>query len=82
MNKEEIEKITEIINDYKNQSNKDLERAMDFISNEFESTKQKVIVMTHHLDKLENTYNLILKEHSTRNGVKWESNYISRWGNW
>ena len=63
-------KITEIINDYKNHSNKDLEKAMDFISNEFESTKQKVIVMTHHLDKLENTYNLILKEHSTRNGVK------------
>ena len=70
MNQEEIEKITEIINDYKNQSNKDLEKAMDFISNEFESTKQNVIVMTHHLDKLENTYNLILKEHSTRNGVK------------
>lgn len=70
MNQEEIEKITEIINDYKNQSNKDLEKVMDFISNEFESTKQKVIVMTHHLDKLENTYNLILKEHSTRNGIK------------
>ena len=62
MNQEEIKKITEIINDYKNHSNKDLEKVMDFISNEFESTKQKVIVMTHHLDKLENTYNLILKQ--------------------
>jgi hypothetical protein len=70
MNQEEVKKITEIIEDYKNQSNKDLEKAMDFISNEFESTKQKVIVLTHHLDKLESTYNAILKEHTTRNGNK------------
>jgi|Laugresu1bdmlbsd_1035121.scaffolds.fasta_scaffold329424_2 hypothetical protein len=70
MDQKELEQITELIQDYKNQSNKDLEKIMDFISNEFETTKEKVISLTHYLDKLENTYNVILKEHSSRNGNK------------
>jgi len=70
MNTKELETITKMIEDYKNQSNKDLEKIMDFLNNEFNTTKEKVILLTHHLDKLENTYNVILKEHTSRNGNK------------
>ena len=70
MNTKELETITKMIEDYKIQSNKDLEKIMDFLNNEFNTTKEKVILLTHHLDKLENTYNVILKEHTSRNGNK------------
>jgi hypothetical protein len=47
--------------------NKDLQLAMDFIQEDFKFTKENIIKLTHHLDKLENTYNLLHKEHSERN---------------
>jgi protein tyrosine phosphatase len=64
----ESKKILEIVNDYKNRSNKDLELAMDFISADFNNTKETVIKMINHIDKLEKTYNILLKEYNKRNG--------------
>lgn len=59
--------ILDIISDYKSSSNKQLEKAMGFIMLDFNNTKENVIKMTKHLDKLENTYNKLLKEYKSRN---------------
>ena len=60
--------ISEIIREHKSKSNKDLVVAMEFIKKDFELTKESVIKMTDHLDKLEIAYNTILKEYKSRNG--------------
>jgi hypothetical protein len=62
--------IIKIINEHKERPNKDLMLAMDFIQEDFEMTKDTVIKLTHHLDKLENTYNLLYKEYSERTKSK------------
>lgn len=64
--KESAEKVLKIVKDYKLQSNKDLIFAMDFIKEDFEQTKETLIKLTTHLDKLELTYNTILKEYENR----------------
>lgn len=67
MNKKETaEKVLNIAKDIKSHSNKDLIFAMDFIQEDFSKTKETLITLTHHLDKLENTYDLILKEYESR----------------
>jgi hypothetical protein len=58
--------ILQIIKEHKERSNKDLTLAMDFIKEDFEMAKNTVIKVTHHLDKLENTYNLLHKEYTSR----------------
>ena len=64
--KEDAEKVLRIIKDYKSQSNKDLIFALDFMKEDFEFTKETLIKLTHHLDKLELSYNTILKEYENR----------------
>jgi hypothetical protein len=64
--KEDAEKVLNIVKDYKSQSNKDLVFAMDFMKEDFEQTKETLIKLTHHLDKVELTYNTILKEYESR----------------
>ena len=66
MDTETKEKLGQIINDYRNRSNSDLIFAMDSINKEFESTKEYVIKLTHHLDYLEKHYNDILTEYKQR----------------
>jgi D-serine dehydratase len=63
---EELKKIIEIINDHKTKSNKDLIKAIDFIKNDFEKTKDNMLVLESHLSKLESTYNILLKEYKKR----------------
>ncbi len=65
-NHQKSEKAKEIIKDFKNSSNKDLSFVMDFIQEDFTLTKESLIKLTHHLDKLELTYNTILKEYQSR----------------
>jgi hypothetical protein len=64
---EEAKKALEIIKDFKNRPNKDLVFVMDFITEDFELTKKSLIKLTEHIDKLEHSYNLILKEFNARN---------------
>lgn len=64
--KQDAEKAIKIIKDFKSHSNKDLQFVMDFINEDFNSTKETVIKLTHHLDKLELTYNTIKKEYDSR----------------
>ena len=68
--KETSEKALNIIKEYKTQSNKDLIFAMDIIQKDFNVTKETLLKLTHHIDKLESTYDLILKEFEsiTKNG--------------
>jgi hypothetical protein len=63
---EELKKIIEIINDHKTKSNKDLIKAIDFIKNDFEKTKDNMLVLESHLSKLESIYNILLKEYKKR----------------
>lgn len=63
------EQIKEIIFNYKSKSNKDLVIALDFLSKEFEITKNTVIELTKKIDKLESTYNKILKEYESRQSI-------------
>lgn len=58
--------VLEIIKDFKNRPNKDLVKAMDLIIQDFDYTKNTVILLSRHLDKLELTYNSILKEYNNR----------------
>ena len=68
--KEKSEKAVKIIKDYKASSNKDLIFVMDFIQEDFKLTKDTLIKLTEHLDKLELTYKTILKEYETRTNKK------------
>jgi GTP:adenosylcobinamide-phosphate guanylyltransferase len=71
MNKEDIAKKTiEVINTPSNSSNSDLQMAMDVVQKDFETVKNDIIKLTYHLDSLEETYNKLLKEYNTRNGVR------------
>jgi hypothetical protein len=62
------EKIINIIKEYKSSPNKDLIFAMDFIQEDFNKTKESIIKLTEHLDKIEMIYNQILTEYQNRNG--------------
>ena len=68
--KEESEKVSRIIKEHSNCSNKDLTFAMDFIKEDFDLTKESLIKLTYHLDKLENSYNLLLQEYQKRTNQK------------
>jgi NADH:ubiquinone oxidoreductase subunit E len=65
---EKKEKILEIIKNYKDYPNKDLIEVLDVLQKDFEYTKKSLITFSEHLDKVENTYNLILEEYNKRNG--------------
>jgi prefoldin subunit 5 len=60
------EKIKNTIINYKSSPNKDLEKAMSFLNEDFEKTKELIIKLTEHLDGLEVSYNNILKEYQKR----------------
>lgn len=66
--KQYSEEIIKIIKEHKSRSNKDLTKAMDFISEDFEFTKKTLLKLSEHLDKLELSYNTLLKEYKSRNG--------------
>ncbi len=58
--------VLQIIKNYKEKSNKDLQIALEFINEDFKVTKESIIKLTHHLDSLENTYNMLHKEYTDR----------------
>lgn len=64
--KEKSEKVLNIIKDYKNSSNKDLVIAMDHLQEDFEFTKNMVLKGSEQIDRIEATYNMLLKEYQKR----------------
>lgn len=61
------EEVLEIIKDYRNRPNKDLIKALDLLAQDFEYTKSELLKLSKHLDKVEYTYNTLLKEYDGRN---------------
>jgi hypothetical protein len=68
MTQEEFKVIDEVVKDVKNIPNAKLEETMDKLLLEFESTKNTILGLSFYLDKLEEMYNNLLKEHTDRNG--------------
>ena len=64
--KKDSDKILEILMDYKNSSNKDLEFALDFIAKDFYKTRDLIVKLTKHLDSSENSYNKLNEEYKKR----------------
>ena len=60
------DQVVEIAKDAKNKSNKDLTEARDLLLKEFESTKNLIIDLTHHMEAVEEYYNMINKELGNR----------------
>jgi len=67
MERKEFENIIQTLGELKNLPNAKLIEMMDKLSIEFEVTKSNIINTTYHLDKVEETYNRILKEFDSRN---------------
>lgn len=67
MTKIELENILSQRSNIKNLPNNALIEYMDKLTAEFEVTKQSLISLTYHLDKVEEIYNFILKEYENRN---------------
>ena len=67
-NKVQSQQVVEIIKEHKVRPNKDLILAMEFIKKDFELTKDALLRLSTHLDKLELSYNALLKEYQSRNG--------------
>jgi ribosomal protein S17E len=66
MTKIELEGIVSQKSNLKNLPNATLVEFMDKLTLDFETTKQNLINLTIHLDKVEETYNFILKEYQNR----------------
>lgn len=60
------EEIIDILKNYKNKSNNDLKKAMDFLHNDFEETKKLLLKLVNHLDSSEKSYNKLLDEFNKR----------------
>ena len=58
-----------IIKEHKERSNRDIQIAMEFINEDHKVTKESIIKLTHHLDALENTYNVLHKEYTERTKI-------------
>jgi hypothetical protein len=59
-------KILEVINNAENKSNKDLMSVIQELESEHTKTKEIIINLTHHLESIENFYNIVNKELSKR----------------
>ena len=60
------EELLDVITNYKNKSNKQLELALDKINKDFEATKDTIVKLTHQLDEIEKTYNNVFEEYKKR----------------
>lgn len=63
------ERLNDVLNNLKESGNKDLVFCLDYLNEEFETTKHNIIKLTEYLDKVELLYNKILKELEGRNNV-------------
>jgi hypothetical protein len=61
-----IEQFNEIVADMKNKGNNDLVKAMDFLTEDFDETKQMIIELSVHLDNIEAVYDKVFKEYKFR----------------
>ena len=60
--------MEEILKNYKEKPNKNILEEMSSLKEELDKTKALIINLTHHLDKVEETYNKLNEEIKTRLG--------------
>jgi predicted RND superfamily exporter protein len=64
-----VEELTTIVKEVNDRPNSDLIKAMDFLREDFDQTKETIVQLTHHLDSIETMYDLIHKEFKNRNNA-------------
>jgi len=62
----ELNRLKEIINKPSDYSNKNLEESLQFLSENFEDAKKRLLDLTQLLDFTEDSYNKILEEYKKR----------------
>lgn len=62
----EIQEVTQVVKDKKNQSNKIILESLEFLSDRHEKIKQAIINLTYELDEVESNYNKLLEEYTSR----------------
>jgi hypothetical protein len=65
----EKDTVLRIANNLNESTNKELQFCLNYLSNEFDQTKESIIKLTKNLDNIEITYNKVLKEYQIRNNV-------------
>ena len=58
--------VNNVIKNLNESTNKEILHSLEYLSNDFEQTKNTVINLTKHLDNVEIVYNKILKEYQKR----------------
>jgi hypothetical protein len=61
--------VNNVIKNINESSNKELIHSLEYLSSDFEQTKNAIVKLTYHLDKTELLYNKILKEYEKRTNV-------------
>jgi hypothetical protein len=56
--------------DFLEYSNKEILYSLEYLSEDFEQTKNTIVKLTYHLDSTEQLYNKILKEYEKRTNGK------------
>ena len=64
------ETINNVIKNLNESSNKEILYSLEYLSEDFEQTKNTIIKLTYHLDSTEQLYNKILKEYEKRTNGK------------
>jgi len=64
-----VEELTTIVKEVNDRPNSDLIKAMDFLREDFDQTKETIVQLTHHLDNIETMYDIIHKEFRNRNNA-------------
>lgn len=62
----DLKKVLEVSNEPSIKSNKDLEKGLEFLNEEFEKTKFSIVELTKYLDNIEKLYNNINDEIGNR----------------
>jgi len=63
------ERLNDVLNNLNYEDSMDLDFCLDYLNEEFETTKHNIMKLTEYLDKVELLYNKILKELEGRNNV-------------
>ena len=63
--------VNNVIKNLNESSNKEIIYSLEYLSEDFEQTKNAIIKLTHHLDNTELLYNKILNEHQKRTNVRY-----------
>ena len=67
----QVKKFLEVLKNYKNKNNKDLINAMDYLTEDFDKTKDLLLKLSKHLDITEETYYKLLEEFNRRHSNGW-----------